>query len=94
LSCGQRFRPCPQAPGQLYCSEKACQRERRRRWQREKQRNDADHRDNQRRAQRAWAAKHASIGAAGAIGIRRIASGTEHDSGCAIGAEAQGRLQR
>jgi hypothetical protein len=58
LSCGLRFRPCPQTPGQLYCSETACQRERRRRWQREKQRSDADYRDNQRRAQRAWAVKH------------------------------------
>jgi hypothetical protein len=58
LSCGLKFRPCPQTPRQLYCSEAACQRERRRRWQREKQRSDADYRDNQRRAQRAWAAKH------------------------------------
>jgi hypothetical protein len=58
LSCGPKFRPCPQTPRQLYCSEAACQRERRRRWQREKQRSDADYRDNQRRAQRAWAAKH------------------------------------
>jgi hypothetical protein len=60
LSCGLRFRPRRQTPGQLYCSEEACQRERRRRWRGEKQRNDADYRDNQRRAQRAWAAKHSA----------------------------------
>jgi len=58
LSCGRRFRPHPQTPGQRYCSEPACQRERRRRWQRERQGSDADYRDNQRRAQQAWAAKH------------------------------------
>lgn len=59
LSCGHGFSPRPQSPGQQYCREKACQRERRRRWQREKQRVDGDYRDNQRRAQRAWSAKHA-----------------------------------
>jgi hypothetical protein len=58
LSCRLRFRPCPQTPGQQYCGEQACQRERRRRWQRMKQQSDADYRDNQRRAQQAWAAQH------------------------------------
>jgi hypothetical protein len=58
LSCGEKFKPRPQNPGQQYCSEKACQRERRRRWQSAKQRTDADYRDNQRRAQQAWAAQH------------------------------------
>ncbi len=58
LSCGARFNPRRQTPGQQYCSEKACQRERRRRWQSEKQRTDADYRDNHCRAQQAWAAKH------------------------------------
>jgi len=58
LSCGERFSRRPQNRNQQYCSEKACQRQRRRRWQSEKQRTDADYRDNQRRAWRAWAAKH------------------------------------
>lgn len=58
LSCGERFSPRPQNPGQQYCGKKSCQRERRRRWQSEKQRTDADYRDNQRRAWRAWAAQH------------------------------------
>jgi len=57
-SCGRGFRPCPQTPGQRYCGEPECQRERRRRRQREKRRSDPDYRDNQRRAQRAWAARH------------------------------------
>ena len=58
LCCGLRFRPRWQTPGQLYCSKEACQRERRRLWRRAKRQSDADYRDNQRRAQRAWAAKH------------------------------------
>jgi hypothetical protein len=58
LSCGERFSPRPQNRGQQYCSKPACQRDRRRCWQSAKQRTDADYRDNQRRAWRAWAAKH------------------------------------
>jgi hypothetical protein len=59
LTCGERFSPRPQNPGQRYCSKAACQQDRRRRWQSEKQRTDADYRDNKRHAQQAWAAKHA-----------------------------------
>jgi hypothetical protein len=58
LSCRLRFRPRPQTPGQRYCGAEACQRERRRRWQRKRQQSDGDYRDNQRRAQQAWAARH------------------------------------
>lgn len=53
-ACGQSFRPHPQVPNQSYCSDDQCQRERRRRWQRDKLKTDADYRDNQSRAQRAW----------------------------------------
>jgi hypothetical protein len=53
-ACGQSFRPRPQAPNQSYCSAHACQRERRRRWQRAKLQSDPDYRDNQSSAQRAW----------------------------------------
>jgi hypothetical protein len=56
--CGQAFRPRSQVPGQCYCSEAACQRERRRCWQRAKRASDADYRENQARAQRAWAQSH------------------------------------
>lgn len=58
LCCGLRFRPHAQTPEQRYCGEASCQRERRRRWRRAKRQSDADYRDNQRRAQQAWAAKH------------------------------------
>ena len=57
-ACGQNFNPLPQVPDQTYCSDPECQRERRRRWQREKQRTDPDYRDNQVRSQKRWAQDH------------------------------------
>jgi hypothetical protein len=58
IACGCAFQPCPQVLGQRFCSAPACQRERRRRWQRERLRDDADYRDNQTRAQAKWRARH------------------------------------
>lgn len=58
VACGQSFCPRPQAPKQSYCSAAACQRERRRLWQKSKRQTDPDYRDNQRRAQQAWCARH------------------------------------
>lgn len=57
-SCGEMFRPRPQVPEQGYCVDAACQRERKRRWQRDKRSADPDYRSNQARAQQAWAARH------------------------------------
>ena len=57
-ACEQAFRPRAQSPGPLYCGQAACQRERRRRWQRSKRQRDEDYRANQARAQRIWAADH------------------------------------
>ena len=45
-ACGHHFTPRPQNPNQTYCTDPACQRERRRRWQQQKRRDDADYRDN------------------------------------------------
>ena len=45
-ACGHTFTPRPQNPNQTYCTDPACQRERRRRWQQKKRRDDADYRDN------------------------------------------------
>jgi hypothetical protein len=56
--CGELFEPRPQTPNQTYCSSPACQRARKRLWQREKLRRDPDYRDNQRDAQRAWHKRH------------------------------------
>ena len=58
VACGEAFRVRPQVPQQSYCSEAACQRVRRRRWQQAKRQSDADYRENQARAQRAWAQGH------------------------------------
>jgi hypothetical protein len=57
-ACEQMFRPRAQVPYQRYCALAACQRERRRRWQQNKLRSDADYRANQVLAQRAWADGH------------------------------------
>lgn len=53
-ACGSVFLPRAQAPRQSYCSEPACQRERRRIWQKAKRRSDPDYLANQIQAQRAW----------------------------------------
>ena len=58
VACRAVFTVRAQTPEQRYCSAPACQRERRRRWQREKRRSDADYRENQRQAQQRWAASH------------------------------------
>jgi len=57
-ACGEAFRPRSQVPDQMYCSALACQRARRRRWQHAKRQSDSDYRENQARAQRAWAQGH------------------------------------
>lgn len=53
-ACGRTFKVLPQVPDQSYCPEPACQRERRKLWQRERRLADPDYRDNQVQAQQAW----------------------------------------
>lgn len=57
-SCGQIFQPRPQVPAQQFCAAKACQRERKRRWQQAKRASDPDYRLNQAQAQQSWGARH------------------------------------
>jgi len=57
VACRGVFTVRAQTPGQRYCSAPACQRARRRRWQREKRRTDPDYRENQHQAQQRWAAR-------------------------------------
>ena len=52
------FRPRPQNPTQTYCSQRACQRARKRAWQQRKRAEDPDYRVNERAAQRRWADAH------------------------------------
>ncbi len=54
VACGIIFRVRPQVPEQSYCSAEACQRERRKLWQREKRAHDPDYQENQVRAQASW----------------------------------------
>ena len=58
VACRRVFRVRAQTPKQRYCSAPECQRERRRRWQREKRGSDPDYRENQVRAQQGWAKRH------------------------------------
>ena len=58
VACRAVFTVRAQTPEQRYCSAPGCQRERRRRWQREKRRSDPDYRENQRQAQQRWASSH------------------------------------
>jgi len=57
-ACRKQFVPDAHVPGQRFCQEKRCQRERRRRWQKNKRRSDVDYRDNEQRVQRSWAEQH------------------------------------
>ena len=57
-ACGCLFEPRRNVPQQRYCSKRSCQRTRRRRWQRQKLKTDADYRANQAAAQRRWREDH------------------------------------
>ncbi len=57
--CGAGFKTNPRVADQRYCGLPACRRARRRLWQRQKLKADADYRVNQAEAQRGWAADHA-----------------------------------
>ena len=57
-ACGKSFQPHQKVPDQQYCSSTICQRERRRLWQQEKRRLDADYRENDSRQIREWNAEH------------------------------------
>lgn len=43
--CGVLFTPCPQVPGQRYCSRKVCQQARKNEWNRKKYSTDPDYRE-------------------------------------------------
>jgi hypothetical protein len=91
-ACDEAFRLRSPVPKQTHCNAAACQRVRRRRWQQAKRQSDADYRENQARAQRAWAQGHAatgvSIGAPTPNTARAIAM--RRDSGNAIGGGQRG----
>jgi hypothetical protein len=53
-ACEDLFTPRKNVPLQRFCSKPACQRQRRRRWQKRKLQVDADYRANQAAAQQRW----------------------------------------
>ena len=53
-ACDDLFIPRKNVPNQSFCSKPQCQRERRRRWQKQKLKADADYRANQAAAQKRW----------------------------------------
>jgi hypothetical protein len=58
LACGDPLPLNSRVPDQSYCSRPACQRERRKLWQRERRQLDPTYRENQAQAQTAWAQGH------------------------------------
>jgi hypothetical protein len=56
--CGNHFEPNPRVKNQRYCSEKECQRARKRKWQQEKLLNDPDYKANQRECRKDWLSRH------------------------------------
>lgn len=53
-ACRCHFKPNPRIKNQEYCNRKACQRVRKKRWQRRKMKQDPDYKANQRDSQKAW----------------------------------------
>lgn len=58
LACARLLQLVPQVPDQSYCSSEACQRERRKLWQRDKRQDDSAYQANQAKAQRAWSQRN------------------------------------
>ncbi len=56
--CGVLFTPCPQVPGQTYCSKKECQKARKKEWNKKKFATDPDYREARQAAQRRWKKKN------------------------------------
>lgn len=56
--CGCLFNPNPRVKNQRYCSDKECQRARKRLWQRQKLATDPDYKANQTDSQKAWREKN------------------------------------
>jgi hypothetical protein len=58
VHCGRPFEPSPRVKNQRYCSDKDCQRARKREWQKEKLLSDPDYQANQRDCQKQWHQRH------------------------------------
>ena len=58
LWCKKLFHPHPAVHDQRYCSERGCQKARKRKWQKEKLAKDSGYRANQAEAQRQWGSRN------------------------------------
>ena len=58
VACGKLFVPCRQVKEQAYCSNPGCQKERKRRWRRNKLLDGPEYVQNRRDAQRRWREAH------------------------------------
>ena len=58
LNCHQVFRRRPQNKEQCYCSQKTCQRARKRNWELQKLASDPDYQENRKASQMAWQESH------------------------------------
>ena len=56
--CGCRFTPCPRVKNQRFCGKHECRKAWKREWQRNKLKQDADYRANQKAAHQAWCKEH------------------------------------
>lgn len=57
-NCGKSFSPLANVKNQSYCSKKACQKARKKKWHQQKLKTDPDYRRNQADAQAVWRRKH------------------------------------
>ena len=86
--CGRLFDPNPRVKNQRYCSEKECQRVRKKLWQRHKLATDPDYKDNQKDSQKTWRENNPDTGESIGSATRSTPSAT------AIGRGSAGALQR
>ena len=56
--CHEKIKPNPRSKNQKYCSKAACQRARKRKWQKDKMASDPDYRKTQREASIEWHKKN------------------------------------
>jgi hypothetical protein len=57
-NCGQLFKPHPSVRNQKYCSERSCQRKRKRDWEKSKLSQDSDYRINKSTSRKRWHSSH------------------------------------
>jgi len=78
LHCGESFLVGKRNPDQHYCSASACQRKRKREWQRHKLHSDTSYKENQRDAQKHWRSTHPEYWKTYRLNHPRYTAGNRH----------------